>query len=75
MCFNAGMEAQLNLKRIFSLALSSGCRERIWRRNVGIMLNLRVFQLDLGVSRQSRSFVDGFKLKGLGAAAGLRPGF
>jgi hypothetical protein len=75
MCFNAGLEAQLNLKRIFSLSLSSGYRERIWRQGAAIMLNLRVFQLDVGVSLQSQDFVESFKLKGLRAAAGLRFGF
>jgi hypothetical protein len=75
MCFNAGLEAQLNLKRIFSLSLASGYRERIWRHGLGLMLNLRVFQLDLGMSLQSQGFVESFGLKGLGVAVGVRTGF
>jgi hypothetical protein len=75
MCFNAGLEAQLNLKRIFSLTLSSGYRERLWSQGAAIMLNLRVFQLDLGLSLQAQDFVDSFRLKGLRAAVGLRFGF
>jgi hypothetical protein len=75
MCFNAGLEAQLNLKRIFSLSLASGYRERIWHHGLGLMLNLRIFQLNLGLSLQSQSFVNSFKLNGLGLAVGLRFGF
>jgi hypothetical protein len=75
MCFNAGLEAQLNLKRIFSLALGTGYREKIWRHSFGLMLNLRVIQLDLGVSLQSQDFVGSFRVQGAGAVVGLRFGF
>jgi hypothetical protein len=75
LCFNAGLEARLNLKRIFSLSLVSAYREKMWRHGFGLMLNLRVFQLDLGVSLQSQNFVDSFQIKGLNAAVGLRLGF
>jgi hypothetical protein len=75
MCFNAGLEAQLNLKRIFSLSLSSSYRERLWNQGAALMLNLRVFQLDLDVSLQSQDFVSSFELNGVRAAVGLRFGF
>ncbi|MDR1238710.1 MAG: hypothetical protein LBK27_01220 [Treponema sp.] len=75
MCFNAGLEAQLNLKRIFSLSLATGYREKIWRHGLGLMLNLRVLQIDLAVALQSPDFVGSFKIQGAQAAVGLRFGY
>jgi hypothetical protein len=74
-CFNAGLEAQLNLKRIFSLSLGTGYRERIWHHDLGIMLNLRVLELVLGASLRSQDFVESFRLRGIGAHVGARLGF
>jgi hypothetical protein len=75
MCFNAGLEAQLNLKRVFSLALTTGYREKIWHHGLGLMLNLRVLQLDLGVALQSPDFAGSFRIQGAGVVVGLRLGF
>jgi hypothetical protein len=74
-CFNAGLEAQLNLKRMFTLSLATGYREKIWRHNLGFMLNFRVIELDLGVALQSQDFVGSFLIKGAGVYAGVRLGF
>jgi hypothetical protein len=75
MCFNAGLEAQLNLKRIFMLSLATGYQEKLWRHRLGLMLNLRVFELDLGIALQSQDFVGSFLIRGAGAYVGLRFGF
>jgi hypothetical protein len=74
-CFNAGLEAQLNLKRVFSLSLATGYREKVWRHGLNLMLNLRVLELDLGVSLQSQDFAGSFRIQGAGAHAGVRLGF
>jgi hypothetical protein len=75
MCFNAGLEAQLNLKRIFSVSLGTDYRERLWSHNLGLMLNLRVVELDLGVGLQSQDFAGSFRIEGARAFLGLRLGF
>jgi hypothetical protein len=75
LCFNAGLEAQLNLKRVFSLILATGYREKIWHHGLGLTLNLRVFQIDLTAALQSPDFAGSFKIQGARAAVGLRFGF
>jgi hypothetical protein len=75
MCFNAGLEARLNLKRIFSVSLGTDFREKLWRHSLGLMLNLRVLELNLGVNLQSQDFVGSFSLEGAGVFLGLRIGF
>ncbi|MDR2210814.1 MAG: hypothetical protein LBO65_05015, partial [Spirochaetaceae bacterium] len=74
-CFNAGLEAQLNLKRVFSVSLGTGYREKLWRHGLNLMLNLRVLELDLGVSLQSQDFAGSFRIQGAGAHVGFRLGF
>jgi hypothetical protein len=74
-CFNAGLEARLNLKQVFSVSLGTGYREKIWRHDLNLMLNLRVFELDLGISLQSPDFVGSFRMQGVGASLGLRLGY
>jgi hypothetical protein len=74
-CFNFGLEGKLDWKNCLSMTLRSGLRERMWRHELALMLNLRVFEVNLGVGLQSQSFVDSFKIKGARVAVGLRLGF
>jgi hypothetical protein len=74
-CFNFGLEGKLDWKNFVSLTLRSGLRERFWRHEAAIMLNLRVVELNIGVGIQSQGFKDSFKIKGAEIAAGLRLGF
>jgi hypothetical protein len=74
-CFNAGIEGQINAWRLLQLSLSSGYEELIWKHRLGLILNLRVLQLDLGVSTQSQEFTRSFALSGLGVSLGVHIGF
>ncbi|GHV67710.1 hypothetical protein AGMMS49928_05350 [Spirochaetia bacterium] len=75
LCLNGGLEAQLNLGRVFTLSASSSLLENIWRQQAGFELNLKVLELDLGVSSQSQDFLGSFQLRGLGVTFGLRLGW
>ncbi|MDR1949146.1 MAG: hypothetical protein LBQ38_07125 [Spirochaetaceae bacterium] len=74
-CFNAELAGGLNLGNLFLLDLSTGYRERLWRHKLGIALNFRVVELDLGVALMSPDFKTSFNLSGLSVAFGLRFGY
>jgi hypothetical protein len=74
-CFNAGITGQLRVKRLVQLSLGTGYEELVWKHRLGFMLNLRVVQIDLGVTMQSQDFIHSFGLNGLGAALGVYVGF
>ncbi|MDR2633163.1 MAG: hypothetical protein LBC51_06025 [Treponema sp.] len=74
-CFNAGLEGQFNVWWLLQLSLSSGYEELVWKHRFGLILNLRVVQLDLGLSTQSQEFTESFALSGLGLSLGMHVGF
>jgi hypothetical protein len=74
-CFNLGLEGQINLWRLFSVSLGTGYTELIWKHWLGINLNLRFVELNLGLSLRSQEFTESFKLNGLGLSLGLHIGF
>jgi hypothetical protein len=74
-CFNAGIEGQIHIWRLLQLSLSSGYEELLWKHQLGLILNLRVLQFDLGVSTQSQEFTRSFMLSGLGISLGVHIGF
>jgi hypothetical protein len=74
-CFNAGVEGQINVFKSFSLILSSAYRERIWRQSLSFTLNLRVLELTTRLSLQGADFGSSFGGKGLAVSLGMRFGF
>jgi hypothetical protein len=74
-CFNAGIEGQIHIWRLLQLSLGSGYEELLWKHRFGLMLNLRILQVDLGVSTQSQEFTRSFALSGLGLSLGVHIGF
>jgi hypothetical protein len=73
-CFNAGVEAKLNLINLFVLSLDTGYVERLWRHKFKMAFNLHVIELNLGLGFQSQDFQDSFLIKGMAASLGLRLG-
>ena len=65
----------LSLFEILGLTLSSARFNQVFRQHVGIMLNARVLQIDIGVSSQSSGFAHSFQLSGVGAFVGIALGF
>jgi hypothetical protein len=74
-CFNAELAARLNLGNVFIVDLSTGYRERLWQHKLGMALNFRVFELDLGAGLLSQDFKSSFNFSGLSVAVGLRFGY
>ncbi|MDR2094950.1 MAG: hypothetical protein LBP76_05455 [Treponema sp.] len=74
-CFNAGIEGQVNVLKIFSIALSAGYVERIWAYNFRFMLNFHVAEMLFGVSLRETGFANAFDARGLGVSLGLRFGY
>jgi hypothetical protein len=74
-CFNAGIEGQVNVLKVFSVALFTGYVERIWTYGFRFMLNLHVTEILFGVSLRGTDFVNAFGARGLGQSLGLRFGY
>jgi len=73
--FNAGLEAKLNLKDIFTFYLGSGYHESTWKQRLGLGLNLRVFEFDLEVALRDHTFAGCFKGHGFNLMLGTRIGW
>ncbi|GHU59727.1 hypothetical protein FACS189444_5550 [Spirochaetia bacterium] len=73
--FNWGLEAQLNLSRIFLLYVNTGLNEGIWRHKAGFALNLHAFELDLEAGLRSQNFAQSFKTSGLSVTLGMKFGW
>jgi hypothetical protein len=73
-CFNAGVEAQLHILRFLFLTLNESYRDKLWRHQLGVGVNLRYVELDFILGLQSQDFIDSFKVKGFNAGFGLRFG-
>jgi hypothetical protein len=74
-CFNAGIEGQVNVLQIFSIALSAGFVERVWAYKFRFMLNLHAVEMLFGVSLRGTDIVNALGGRGLGLSAGLRFGY
>jgi hypothetical protein len=74
-CFNAGVEGQINILQYFSLRLASAYREQIWRQSLSLMFNLRVIEINARFSLQGVDFLESFAARGLGISLGMRFGF
>lgn len=66
---------KLNLINLFKLGLSTEYTKENFKHQAAVTLNLRLIQLDLGVSAQSASFIKSFASAGLGAFAYVTVGF
>ena len=58
-----------------ALRLATSRENEVFCQSVGIMLNLRVLELNVAVASQSADFLKSFQLAGLGAKVGVRVGF
>lgn len=65
----------LNLIDIFKLGVSTQYKDQLFIHQVGTTLNVRVLQIDLGLSSQSSSFTKSMSVAGIGAYAYVSMGF
>ena len=73
--FNWGLEGQLNLGKVFFLALNTGLEEGLWRHNLGFALNARIIEFYLRAGLASQDFVKSFQLTGFRLTTGVTIGF
>jgi hypothetical protein len=74
-CFNAGIEGQINVLKIFSASLFAGHVERVWACDFRFMLNLHVTEIIFNVYLRGVDMINAFNGKGLGLSLGLRFGY
>jgi hypothetical protein len=73
--FNWGFKVQYNAPIIFSAFIGTGLTENIWAQQLGIILDLRVFELSVSAALAGMSFVESLSVKGFGAEIGFKMGF
>jgi hypothetical protein len=70
-----GLSARCDLSNIFITTIGINYNDRRWKNSIDFVLNLRVFEFDLGISFQSSDFVKSFQGAGLGVAVGFKFGW
>jgi hypothetical protein len=70
-----GIKARLDISNIFIAELSIKQEDRLWQDSITIILNLRLIELDLGVSVKSPEFIKDLSVGGVGANFGLKIGW
>jgi hypothetical protein len=70
-----GLSACFDFANIFITTLGVNYNDHKWKNSVDFVLNLRVFEFDLGLVFQSQNFVKSWQGAGLGVNFGLKLGF
>jgi len=70
-----GIKTRLDLANIFILTLGVGYEDRHWKNSAAMALNLRAFELDLGIDMRSENFAKSWQGAGVGVAVGLKFGW
>ncbi|MCL2230799.1 MAG: hypothetical protein FWC01_06850 [Treponema sp.] len=73
--FEGGVSATLNLADIFYATAGISYFDRVWINSLDLAVNLRAFQLDLGVDMRSQDFIRSWTAGGVGVRVGLRFGW
>jgi len=73
--FEGGVSATLNLADIFYATAGINFFDRTWINSLDISINLRAFQLDLGIDMRSHDFIRSWTAGGVGARVGFRFGW
>ena len=70
-----GLSARYDLSNIFITTLGINYNDRKWKNSIDLVLNLRAFELDIGLSFQSPDFVKSWQGAGLGVNFGMKFGW
>ena len=70
-----GLSARWDHANIFITTIGVNYNDRRWKNSFDFALNLRAFEIDLGISFQSPDFVKSFQGAGLGVGVGLKFGW
>jgi hypothetical protein len=71
----AGVKARLDLRNMFIASLGIGYHDRLWKNELDLVLNLRAFELDIGLELQSASFTKSWTGAGFGVEFGMKFGW
>jgi hypothetical protein len=71
----AGIKARLDIANRFIATAGVNYKDRIFINSLDLALNMRSFELNLGVSMQSHSFLKSWTVGGLGINFGLKLGW
>lgn len=72
---DAGLNTRVNLANILIFDLDTGYRDRMWRHRIGMILNFRITETEIGFSSQSQAFTKSFGFSGMNLFVGMRMGF
>jgi hypothetical protein len=70
-----GLSARFDFANILIPVFGINYNDRRWKNSIDIILNLRAFELDFGLSTQSQDFIKSFKGAGLGVNFGIKLGW
>ena len=71
----AGIKTLLDLRNVFIVSFGIGYHDRLWKNEVDLVLNFKVFELDLGFELQSESFTKSWTGAGFGVDFGMKFGW
>jgi len=72
---DAGLLTRVNLANILIFDLDTGYRDRMWKHRIGMILNFRITETEIGFSTQSQAFTKSFGFSGMNLFIGTRIGF
>jgi hypothetical protein len=70
-----GLGVCLDFANIFITTLGVHYNDRKWKNSIDIALNLRAFELDMGLTFQSQNFIKSWQGAGLGVNFGIKIGW
>jgi len=70
-----GLSARWDVSNMLITTIGINYYDRRWKNSLDFILNLRAFELDLGISFQSSDFVKSFQGAGLGIVFGMKFGW
>jgi hypothetical protein len=73
--FNWGLNIQFNAPKIFSASIGTGVTEAVYSNRLGIALDFRAFELDLGAALTGTTYAESFSANGLAAMVGMKFGW
>jgi hypothetical protein len=73
--FDFGGLVEVNLWNILIIDGSVNFEDLMWRHSLGLIINMRALELNLGVSTQSQSFLKSFQAAGVRVDVGFRLGW
>jgi hypothetical protein len=73
--FEGGLKTRFDFANFFIAALNIGYYDRLWKNTLDLAINLRLIEVDMGVSVQSADFLKSWSGGGIGASFGLKFGW